>query len=53
MDTKRESPPPEGGRKAYLRPELRIYGNLSQITSAVGRTGAADGGSGHTSKSQP
>jgi len=36
--------PPEGSKKAYTRPELLIYGNLAQITSAVGNVGKVDGG---------
>jgi len=36
--------PPEGSKKAYTRPELLIYGNLVQITSAVGTVGMHDGG---------
>jgi len=31
-------------RKTYASPQLVIYGNISQITKAVGKTGNTDGG---------
>jgi hypothetical protein len=33
----------EDAKKPYRRPRLEIYGNLHEITDAVGMTGAADG----------
>lgn len=31
-------------RKKYETPRLEIYGNIHQITQALGKTGKADGG---------
>lgn len=31
-------------RKAYSKPRLQIYGNLQEITQAVGKNGRTDGG---------
>ena len=33
---------PEAGKKSYSRPEFQIYGNLAQITTAVGNKGNPD-----------
>ena len=49
----KQSRAPEGRKKAYSRPELQMYGNLAQITAAVGMTGNMDGGSGGNNKTQP
>ena len=40
MNTPKESP----AKKTYVKPELQIYGNLTQITAAVGMMNNADGG---------
>lgn len=40
----------ETARKAYQRPELVVYGDLSDLTQAVDMMGAADGGMGMTNK---
>ena len=36
--------PQKPAKKPYSTPKLVIYGNLSDITRAVGKTGALDGG---------
>ena len=38
-------------RKTYASPQLVMYGNISQITRAVGKNGTADGGGGMNNKS--
>ena len=40
-----ESPhrPPEAGKRPYNTPRLESYGNIKEITMAVGMTGANDG----------
>ena len=35
-------------KKRYDRPKLIIYGNINQLTKAVGNKGNRDGGSGKT-----
>ena len=35
---------PDGPRKKYEAPRLEIYGNIQQITQALGHTGKVDGG---------
>ena len=35
---------PEGTKKAYQRPELCVYGDVSEITRIMGNKGGADGG---------
>ena len=40
-------------KKPFHRPELVTYGNIREITQAVGVTGTKDGGSGSTQKTQP
>lgn len=40
-------------KKTYLKPGLKVYGSLQQITKAVGNSGMTDGGSGSTMRSQP
>jgi len=42
---KREIKAVESIKKPYSRPRLEVYGNLREITQAVGKTGKADGGS--------
>jgi hypothetical protein len=39
-------------KKPYSTPELVVYGNLQQITNAVGNMGAKDGGFGKISRTQ-
>ena len=36
-------------KKAYSGPQLRVYGDLREITNTVGKTAHQDGGSGSTS----
>jgi hypothetical protein len=47
-DDRRQTPPTAhvSERKTYVAPTLNIYGNLQQITAAVGVNGQKDGGSG-------
>lgn len=40
----------ERERKPYQRPELALYGNISEITQAVDMMGMADGGGGMMTK---
>lgn len=40
----------EQGKKAYQRPELVLYGNISEITQAVDMMGMMDGGGGMMNK---
>ncbi|MBL8189202.1 MAG: hypothetical protein JNK38_14435 [Acidobacteria bacterium] len=40
----------EREKKAYQRPELVLYGNISEITQAVDMMGNADGGGGMMTK---
>ena len=35
-------------RKPYMKPEVQIYGDVREITQAVGKSGALDSGSGNT-----
>lgn len=49
MDTKTNMPLPQSGEekataKAYRSPQLVEYGNIQQLTNAVGGTGKMDGG---------
>ncbi len=37
-------------KKAYQRPELALYGNISEITQAIDMMGMADGAMGMTNK---
>jgi hypothetical protein len=41
---KREIRPTGSAKKPYSRPRLEVYGNLREITQAIGKTGKADGG---------
>ena len=43
----------ERPRTPYAKPKLVHYGNIREITKAVGNKGNADGGSGMTQKTQP
>lgn len=36
-------PPRDDGKRPYQRPRLESYGNIKEITLAVGMTGANDG----------
>jgi hypothetical protein len=40
-------------RKAYTTPVLHVYGDVSDITRNVGKTGKLDGGSGNDKSSKP
>ena len=40
-------------RKPYRRPELVVHGNVVEVTRAVGRKGAKDGGRAKTQKTGP
>jgi hypothetical protein len=42
----------ERGKK-YTKPQVQIYGDLREITQAVGKTGADDGGGGGVQKTAP
>lgn len=37
-------------RRPYLPPELRVHGNVVEVTLAVGRNGGKDGGMGKAQK---
>jgi hypothetical protein len=39
-------------KKVFSSPELRIYGDISRITQAVGNSGTADGGIAPNHKTQ-
>jgi len=36
----------ESAKKTYHAPQLHVYGNISELTKAVGNMGNLDGGSG-------
>lgn len=40
-------------QSVYSAPKLVTYGDVREITQAVGNMGDADGGAGATSKTQP
>ena len=40
-------------RKPYTRPQLRVYGDLQEITQNVGMTGIQDGGGGPNMDTSP
>lgn len=40
-------------KKTYSTPKLVVYGDVREITQAVGNMGSADGGAGGTSKTSP
>jgi hypothetical protein len=44
-----ERPSPTPGRKPYQKPQLQVYGNLTEITKTVAGSNASDG-SGHPNK---
>jgi hypothetical protein len=49
LDVQQQPVPPAPAvakRQRYERPTVTIYGNLQQITGAVGVTGGKDGGAG-------
>jgi hypothetical protein len=50
---KREIKPTESIKKLYSRPRLEVYGDLREITQAVGKNGKTDGGPGNHTKTQP
>jgi hypothetical protein len=51
---KREIKRTEQMKKPYKSPRLEIYGDLREITQAVGKTGKTDGNPGKgASKTQP
>jgi hypothetical protein len=39
-------------KKPFSPPELTVYGNVKNLTLAIGNMGMADGGMGGTAKSQ-
>ncbi len=41
---------PDSARKPYQHPELVVYGNISEITQALGMNGMMDGGGGGINK---
>ncbi len=47
------SPEKKKTKKPYRPPVVRVYGNIAEITRAVGKTGALDGGSGNAKKTRP
>ena len=58
MDDNQRPGDPEGTtadrkRKPFEPPRLHVYGDISTLTRAVGKTGLADGGKGGTTKTRP
>ena len=45
-DKKTSRPNGQGAKKIYHGPELFTYGDIREITKAVGMSGNSDGGSG-------
>ena len=43
----------ENSKKVYEKPALVVYGDIREITQAVGNTGNKDGGAGAASKTLP
>ncbi|HEY9503147.1 MAG TPA: hypothetical protein VIR01_16050 [Pyrinomonadaceae bacterium] len=46
MERKPETTGTEKLKKQYHKPEVIVYGNVSEITKNVGSKGASDGGGG-------
>lgn len=44
--------PERSVKRKYVAPKVIVYGNIAEITKALGNMGATDGGSGSTSKTQ-
>jgi hypothetical protein len=42
MSKSKVKPPGERGTKSYRSPKVKTYGNIREITKAVGRTGNRD-----------
>jgi hypothetical protein len=40
-------------RKTYSTPHLQVYGNMREVTQAVGKHGGSDSGKGTTMNTQP
>jgi hypothetical protein len=40
-------------KKPFEPPQLTVYGDITTLTRAVGRTGLADGGKGQTNRTRP
>jgi hypothetical protein len=40
-------------KKPFEPPRLQVYGDITALTRKVGRTGAADGGSGANKQTRP
>lgn len=40
----------QGIRRAYVQPQLTVYGSLAQLTRRVGKSGHPDGGTGVNSR---
>jgi hypothetical protein len=51
--TMMKQPGKEKTKKSFHQPKLVAYGNIREITQAVGNKGNKDGGSGMTQKTQP
>lgn len=45
-DKEQSLPDATPSKKAYQQPQLQVYGDLKEITQAVGNQGTADGGGG-------
>lgn len=45
-DNKQPSPDASKSKKNYQQPQLRVYGELRDITQSTGMKGANDGGKG-------
>ncbi len=45
-DKKESNPQSEGMKKPYHAPEFFTYGDIREITKAIGMNGASDGGGG-------
>jgi hypothetical protein len=44
----------QNGRKPYFKPQIQVYGDLREITQAVGKNGLDDGGPpGNSGKTAP
>lgn len=50
--TKLSLKPQKPNKHPYRQPQLLVYGNIRELTQAVGMNGAMDGGGGGMNKSQ-
>lgn len=46
MESNTPTPGSDDRKRAYAKPEFRMYGRLAEITASVGNTGKSDGGKG-------